>query len=176
MIEKRTRHASATENKKGARMSLSRPLCASRIDLEGTEMKVIAGYKVAFLLLALIPLVFWIVVSCSSTPGKVELTTETVAQWNAAVEKTIKEPQRATKLKDLGQQLIDISKSIQQDINTFNQKATLLNENYDTTHEEFQQAVEKFTEQRNPQFAKYRDTIFAMRNEVSAEEWKALMK
>lgn len=138
-------------------------------------MKQTWGYKVAFLL-ALIPMVFWIVVSCSSAPKSVALTDETVAQWNATVEKTIAEPQRAAKLKELGQQLIDVSKSIQQDVEALNQKGMVLNENYDTTKAEFQQAVGEFVEKRNPKFDQYRDIIFAMRSEVSADEWKALMK
>jgi len=139
-------------------------------------MKQTSYYKAAFFLLALLPLAFWIVVSCSTAPKKVELTDETVAQWNATVEKTIKEPERASKVKELGQQLIDVSNSIAQDVEAFNQKGTELNENYNTTNEEFQQLVNEFVEKRNPKFEQYRDIIFAMRSEVSAEEWKHLMK
>jgi hypothetical protein len=53
---------------------------------------------------AVIPVVLWTLVSCSSTPGVSGLTDTKVADWNATVEKTIAEPQRAAKLKDLGQQ------------------------------------------------------------------------
>jgi len=138
-------------------------------------MKLISKYKVAYLLLALMPLIFWVLTSCSSAPKKVELTSETVAQWNAAVEKTIKEPQRSARLKDLGQQLIDVSNSIAQDIEMYNQKLMTLNENYDATKAEFQQLVGDFVNERNPKFTQYRDILFAMRSEVSAEEWKVLM-
>ena len=138
-------------------------------------MKQTSGYKAAFLL-ALVPMVFWIVVSCSSAPKSVALTDETVANWNTTVEKTIAEPQRAAKLKELGRQLINVSKSIQQDVEALNQKGMVLNENYDTTKAEFQQVVGEFVEKRNPKFVRYRDIIFAMRSEVSADEWKALMK
>ena len=130
-------------------------------------------YNVA-LWTALVPLVFMLFVSFSSTPEKVELTPETTQHWNAAVEKTIAEPERAAKLKQLGQQLIDVSSSIQQDIEVLNQQAMALHENHDATHEELQQLVGKFSEKRNPKFVEYRDIIFAMRSEVSAEEWKAL--
>jgi FtsZ-binding cell division protein ZapB len=136
-------------------------------------MQKISRYKVAFLT-ALIPLVIALVVSCSSAPKKVELTHETTQHWNAQVEETIKDPERATKLKQLGQQLIDVSSSIQQDIEVLNQQAMALHENHDATHEELQQLVGKFSEKRNPKFAEYRDIIFAMRSEVNAEEWKAL--
>ena len=138
-------------------------------------MKKSSGYKTAFLW-ALIPLVLWTVVSCSSLSKKDSLTDETVADWNATVEKTISEPERAAKLKELGQQMIDVSNSIQQDVKALNQKVALLNENYAATHEELQQMVEEFSEKRNPKFAEYRDIIFAMRSEVSPEEWKALTK
>lgn len=125
-------------------------------------------------LVALVPFAFMLFVSCSSTPKKVELTEETAQHWNAAVEKTIAEPERAAKLKKLGQQLIDVSNSIQQDIEAFNKKASVLNENYGATHQELQQLIDEFSEQRNPNFTEYRNIIFAMRSVVSAEEWKAL--
>ncbi len=136
-------------------------------------MNKISGYKATFLM-ALVPLVILLFVSCSSTPKKLSLDDETTGQWNAAVEKTIVQPQRAAKLKALGQQLIDVSNSIQQDIGAFNEKAMMLNEKYDASNEELQQLVVEFSEKRNPKFAEYRDIIFAMRSEVSADEWKAL--
>jgi len=163
------------ENDEADHMRLLRLSPALQNALEGTYMKLISEFKVAFLLLALTPLIFWILVSCSSAPKKVELTSETIAQWNVAVEKTIKEPQRAARLKDLGQQLIDVSNSIARDIETYNQKLMTLNENYDATKEEFQQLVGDFVNERNPKFTQYRDILFAMRSEVSAEEWKVLM-
>ena len=137
-------------------------------------MQQLSKHTLAFLLV--IPLVLLLFVSCSSSPKNLELTDETTQEWNATVDKTITEPERAAKLKQLGQQMIDVSRSIQQDIETFNQKAMALNENYDATHDELQQLIDAFSAQRNPKFAEYRDIIFAMRSEVSAEEWKALTK
>ena len=49
-----------------------------------------------------------------------------------------------------------------------------LHERYDATHEELQVLVNDFSQERNPKYAKYRDIIFAMRSEVSADEWTAL--
>lgn len=143
---------------------------------EDTIMKQLSIHKVAFFLLALLPLTFWILVSCSSAQQQVELTDETADEWKATVDKTIPEPQRAAKLKELGLQLIDVSKSVSQDVEALSQKAMLLNENYGSTEEDFQKLVGEFVEKRNPKFARYRDIIFAMRSKVSAEEWKALMK
>ena len=130
-------------------------------------------YSVA-ILAALLPLVFMLFVSCSSSPQKVELTPETTQPWNAQVDETIKDPQRAAKLKQLGQQLIDVSTSIQQNIEVFNQRAMALHEEYDAKHEELQQMIDELMETQKPKYAEYRDVIFAMRSEVSAEEWTAL--
>jgi uncharacterized coiled-coil DUF342 family protein len=138
-------------------------------------MQKIFRYNIAFFI-ALIPLALVLFVSCSSTQKKVELADETTADWNATVEKTIAEPHRWGKLKQLGQQLIDVSSSLQQDVEAFNQQAMALHENYDATHEELQQLIGEFSEIRNPKYAEYRDIIFAMRSEVSADEWKALTK
>ena len=124
--------------------------------------------------LALVPLVLVLFISCSSSPKKVELTDETTQHWNAQVGETIKDPQRAEKLKQLGQQMIDVSSSIQQNIEAFNQRAMALHENYDAKHEELQQLMTELSETQKPEYAEYRDIIFAMRSEVSADEWKAL--
>ena len=125
--------------------------------------------KQTFTFFLALPLVVALFVSCSSSPNKVELTEETTEHWNAQVEETIKDPERSAKLKQLGQQLIDVSSAIQQDIETTNQQLIALNENYDATHEELQKILGDFSEKRNPKFDEYRDIIFAMRSEVSAE-------
>ena len=138
-------------------------------------MRILSKHTVAFLLT--LPLVVAMFVSCSSTPNTGLFATDEAANdWNATVDKTIKEPERAAELKRLGQQLIDVSSSIQQDIADFNKKAMALNENYDATHEDLQVLIDDLVEKRNPKYAEYRDLIFAMRSEVSADEWKALNK
>ncbi len=132
--------------------------------------------NVAFML-ALVPLLLALFVSCSSAPTTGLFTADEAAKdWNTKVEQAITEPQRAAKLKQLGQQLIDVSGSIQQDIAAFNQNAMALNEKYDATHEELKQLIDNLSEQRKPKYVEYRDLIFAMRSEVSADEWKALNK
>ena len=139
-------------------------------------MQKISKCNTAFML-ALLPLVLAVFVSCSSVPTTGLFAADEAGEsWNATVDEAINEPQRAAKLKQLGQQLIDVSGSIQQDIADFNQKAMALNENYDATHEEFQQLIDELSEKRKPKYAEYRDIIFAMRSEVSADEWKALNK
>jgi hypothetical protein len=114
--------------------------------------------------------------SCASSPGKGLPLTEAASQWNATVEKHIPDAQRASKLKQLGQQLVELQNSLSCDIAGLNEKAVALNANYESTTEEARQLVAAFFEKRSSALAQYRDIIFAMRREVSAEEYKALIK
>ena len=137
-------------------------------------MRKLPKHATAFMLA--LPLVVVLFVSCSSSPKKIEFTDETTQHWNAQVEETIKDPQRAEKLKQLGQQLIDVSSAIQQNVEAFNQRAMVLHENYGATHEELQQLMAELVETQKPKYVEYREIIFAMRSKVSAEEWKALTR
>jgi hypothetical protein len=130
----------------------------------------------SLLVAVLMSLTFWFAASCSSTPKKGELTDDTVAEWNATVDKIIEEPDRAARLKDLGRQLIDVSASVEKDVLALDQQLMALNEDYDATEQEMQQLVGEFRSSRNVKFAQFRDIIFAMRSEVSEDEWKHLMK
>ena len=114
--------------------------------------------------------------SCASSPEKGMPLPEAASHWNAAVEKHIPDAQRASRLKQLGQQLAELQNSISRDIAGLNEKAVALNENYESTREEARQVLAAFFEKRNSALTQYRDIIFAMRREVSAEEWKTLLK
>ena len=139
-------------------------------------MKKPSGYTAAILATAVISLMFALVVSCSSTPGQVEISEVSIADWNATVDETIQDPQRAATLKDLGRQLIEVSEATEQDIAALNRQMIALNENYNATQAEMQELVGEFKKTRNARFVQYRDIIFAMREEVSADEWKHLIK
>ena len=115
-------------------------------------------------------------VSCASAPRMVPTIRETASQWNADVDEHIPDAQRAGKLKQLGLQLIELQDSLSRDIAGLNEKAFELNANYGATNEEARQLVAVFFEKRNAALAQYRDVVFAMRREVSAEEWKALTR
>ena len=137
-------------------------------------MKKRSGYKLIYSLL-LIPLALVLMVSCSSKkPEPLALNNETKQQWAITVGKVIAEPERAAKVKDLGDELIDVSKEIMHDVDTLREKIAVINKDYDATDKELQTLVEEHTQQRDPKFARYRDIIFAMRSEVNADEWKAL--
>jgi hypothetical protein len=116
-------------------------------------------------------------VSCASSPKTVPtISEETASQWNATVDKHIPDAKRAAKLKQFGLQLFELQDLLSRDIAGLNEKAVALNANYGSTREETRQLMADFIEKRNAALAQYRDIIFAMRHEVSAEEWKALTR
>ena len=128
-------------------------------------------------LLMSIALATGFLVSCSSSPEKVPpLTDKAASQWNATVEEHIPDARRAGNLKQLGQELIALQESLSRDANELNEKTVALNVNYDATKEEARQLLADFSVKRNAALQKYRDIIFAMRREASADEWKALTK
>jgi outer membrane murein-binding lipoprotein Lpp len=114
--------------------------------------------------------------SCTSAPEAVPTLSQTAPQWNATVDKHIADAQRASRLKQLGQQLVDLQDSLSHEVAGLNEKAVALNANYDATRDEARQLVADFMRKRDATLAQYRDIIFAMRREVSAQEWKALTR
>lgn len=128
-------------------------------------------------LLMSIALAIGFLVSCASSPERVPtLGDKTASQWDATVDKHIPDAQRARNLKQLGQELAALQESLSRDITELSDKAVALNVNYDTTTEEARQLIADFAVKRKAALEKYRDIIFAMRREASADEWKALVK
>jgi hypothetical protein len=133
-------------------------------------------YRKSTLLLS-IALAVGFLVSCASSPETVPtLSDKTASQWNATVEKHIPDVQRAGNLKQLGQKLAVLQESLSGDVTELSEKAVALNANYDATKEEARQLVTDFAAKRNAALEQYRDIIFSMRREVSADEWKALTR
>ena len=114
------------------------------------------------------------VVSCSSGSDKLSLATQNSGEWTSLVDKTILEPERAVRVKQLGFRLFELADSASTDIIKLSENATSLSTNYQCTKEEWQKLFDEFTEIRKANFAKYRDVLFAMRKEVNEKEWKEL--
>ena len=138
-------------------------------------MNVKTGHRRATLLMSIV-LASGFLMSCASAPRMVPTIRETASQWNADVDKQIQDAQRAGRLKQLGLQLIELQDSLSSDIAVLNEQAVALNANYGATRDEARQLVAGFFEKRTAALAQYRDVVFAMRREVSAEEWKALTR
>jgi hypothetical protein len=136
-------------------------------------MKKISLRNTVAVMTLLLP-VLWLVVSCSSSSEQFSFSSSTVDEWNALVDKTIPEQDRAAKVKNLGKQMIDLANTMTQEYENLNASFVKLNENYNTTREDANKVLGDFLKTREITFDNYRDIIFAMRSEVSAEEWKKL--
>jgi len=119
-------------------------------------------------------LIFLMSVSCSSTSEQFSFSHDTVDEWNTLVDKTIPEQERALKVKKLGTKMIELANEMTLEYENLDASFVKLNENYNTTREDVNKILGDFLETRKITFDNYRDVIFAMRSEVSAEEWKKL--
>jgi hypothetical protein len=136
-------------------------------------MRKVSGLKTLGLAL-LIPIILSLIVTCSSTSEKFSFSHSTTDEWNALVDKTIPEQDRAARVKKLGLQMIDLTNLMTDEYEKLDASLLKLNENYNTTREDAKKVLGDFLETRKTTFGQYRDVIFAIRSEVSAEEWKKL--
>ena len=98
------------------------------------------------------------------------------AKWEAEVRKIIKDPQRAEKLVGLGVQYEERAPALYAELKKLNLELMDVNRNYDSTREDYEQALGKFTEKKNEALRQYLDSLFAMRQKTTHEEWKALLR
>jgi hypothetical protein len=119
-------------------------------------------------------LIFLMSLSCSSTSEQFSFSHNTVDEWNTLVDKTIPEQERALKVKKLGTKMIELAIEMTLEYENLDASFVKLNENYNTTREDVNKILGDFLETRKITFDNYRDVVFAMRSEVSAEEWKKL--
>ena len=116
----------------------------------------------------------WLVVSCSSSKEKSLISHSSSGDWTALVSKTIPQPQRAAVVNELGLQLIALVDSMSNDVEALNANNIVLNVNYKITKQEVINLYSGFEKIRGAAFVKYRDIVFAMRKEVTSDEWKIL--
>jgi hypothetical protein len=138
-------------------------------------MKNLIRYRKAIPLLSMI-LALLIVVSCGSSHTPLVPYDESASEWDAIVDEHISDKQRAERLKQYGLKLDRLQASVATEVAAVNKKLIALNVDYASTRDEMQQAIAAFTEKRNAALIEYRDIIFSMRQEVSHDEWQALMK
>jgi len=98
------------------------------------------------------------------------------AKWEAEVRKIIKDPERAEKLVGLGVQYEERAPALYAELKKLNLELMDVNRNYDSTREDYEQALGKFTEKKNEALRQYLDSLFAMRQQTTPEEWKALLR
>jgi hypothetical protein len=98
------------------------------------------------------------------------------AKWTKEVSKVIKDPERAEKLIGLGVQYEERTQALYAELKKLNLEFMDVNRNYDSTREDYERALGKFTEKKNETLRQYLDSLFAMRQQTTPEEWKALQR
>ncbi len=104
------------------------------------------------------------------------LADESTGQWDAAVEKHVHDAARAARLKDLGHELIALGRTMRGQEAELQERAFALWSTYDATAGQARDQAESWAKRRRDDYARYRDLVFAMRREATAEEWKALVR
>jgi len=132
--------------------------------------------KMKFLLVVVVVLIL-LPGACSPRSKVKESDPEKIrAKWEAEVRKIIKDPERAEKLVGLGVQYEERAPALYAELKKLNLELMDVNRNYDSTREDYEQALGKFTEKKNEALRQYLDSLFAMRQQTTPEEWKALLR
>lgn len=132
-----------------------------------------ASRAVAIVLLAVVAL--WVGVACSAH-SKRPPSENIGPRWDEQVAKAIQDPERAQRVRDLGRRLVELQDALTQDMADLNRQVAELNADYGTTREEFAPLVEAFDAKRATALQQYREVLFAMRGQTTADEWKRLTK
>jgi hypothetical protein len=88
----------------------------------------------------------------------------------------VPDPARAARVKQLGRELVALQQTMAAEFSALNEQAVALNADYHATAEAATKLARDYQERRRAAFARYRDLVFAMRSEVSREEWKSLTR
>ena len=98
------------------------------------------------------------------------------AKWTKEVSKVIKDPERAEKLIALGVQYEEKTQAVFSELKKSDREIMDINRNYDSTRADYDRAWRKFAERKDEALRQYLDSLFAMRQQTTPEEWKALMR
>ena len=113
---------------------------------------------------------------CSASRDAPSPTSRGADSWVDLVDRNIADPDRARRLRALGERLGVLREAYVREAGTLDEQALALNSDYDATREEADLVMAQFASRRQAVLAEYRDVIFAMRRETSAAEWKALTR
>jgi len=114
--------------------------------------------------------------ACSSQSKRPPPLENIGPRWDEHVAKAIHDPARAQSVRDLGRRLIELQDALTNDMEELNRQAAELNANYEASREEFARLVVAFDAKRAEALQQYREVLFAMRGQTSADEWKLLTK
>jgi len=127
------------------------------------------------LFIFLLGMIFFLTACASKTKVQEGDAANLRAKWTKEVSKVIKDPERAEKLITLGVRYEEKSRELFSELKNLAREFQVINRNYDSTRGDYERALAKFKEKKNEALRQYLDALIAMREQVTPEEWKALL-
>ena len=127
------------------------------------------------LFIFLLGMIFFLTACASKTKVQEGDAANLRAKWTKEVSKVIKDPERAEKMIALGVRYEEKSRELFSELRILVREFQVINRNYDSTRGDYERALGKFKEKKNEALRQYLDALIAMREQVTPEEWKALV-
>ena len=127
------------------------------------------------LFIFLLGMIFFLTACASKTKVQEGDAANLRAKWTKEVSKVIKDPERAENMIALGVRYEEKSRELFSELRILVREFQVINRNYDSTRGDYERALGKFKEKKNEALRQYLDALIAMREQMSPEEWKALV-
>jgi hypothetical protein len=127
-------------------------------------------------LILLLGMILFLVACAAKTKDLEGDAAKLQAEWTREVSRAIKDPVRAEKVIGLGVQYMEKSRALFPELEKLGKELKDVNRNYDSTREDYERAGRKFVERRDEALRQYLDSLFALRQETTPEEWKTLTR
>ncbi len=109
---------------------------------------------------------------CAKTPPT---AAEIRAKWMEKTRTTFPDPARAREISELVGRLLDAREERTAALRDASNRVAALNADYHATGEQFAAAYQEYENRQREAAAKFREDLFALRRQVSAAEWEALV-
>jgi hypothetical protein len=125
--------------------------------------------------------VLWLIVGlawlalagCVKPPPTFE---EAHADFTAKINKAIKDPARARRVSEVAEQLLDQQQAMAAELKSTVDQLATLNADYNASNDQYMAVYNDYQGRRKAAQMTFEHGIFALRKEVSAEEWKEITK
>ena len=118
-------------------------------------------------------LIFLALAGCAKAPPTIE---QVHADLSAKISKAIQDPARARQISAQASRLLDEQQSMATDLKSVIAQLTALNGDYSVSYDRYVAVYNDYQSKRKTAQMKFKDGIFAIRAQVSAEEWKEMTK
>jgi hypothetical protein len=123
--------------------------------------------------LLIIGLAWLALAGCAKPPPTFE---EAHADLTAKITKAIKDPARAQRVSEAARQLLDQQQAMAADLKSTVDQFATLNADYNASNDQYMALYNDYQSKRKAAQMTFEHGIFALRKEVSAEEWKEITK